>query len=179
MLHDVYIQTDCWDTERALWKMQYYLPWLARFSLRGKLRMSSAAKLQTPTSFSVLVARLRETMLGVSCPSVSLNTPNNPLCHTNRPYTGELRHISIGCVPINMLVESSSEIVKCNFPCFLPSRGFVQSAGWLWRGQTKFTSEEIRAVSILQVHSKCAPNPWWEQRDSNQWSAFETALNHR
>lgn len=44
-------------TVRALWKTECYFHCLARFSLRGKLRMSPADKPQTPTSFSVLVPR--------------------------------------------------------------------------------------------------------------------------
>lgn len=149
--------------------MQQYFHWLARFSLRGKVRISSAAKLQTPTSLC-LSTMIKRNNVGVSA---LLNTPNN-LSWQQTPRRRS--HTSIGCVHIHVLLESSSETVKCNFPHAFPSYGFVQSAWWLLGGQTKFPSKEIRAVVILQVHSKCAPSPWWEQKDSDQQSASETAL---
>ena len=119
MLHDVYTQTDRWDCGRALWKTQYYLYWLATFSLRRKLRMSSADKLQPPTSFSVLVPQSRETILGSQVLQCFLNTPDNPLYRTNKPHAGEvtleLAVFTLMC-ELKVTVKLWSAISHASFP---------------------------------------------------------------
>lgn len=135
--------------------MQKYFHWLARFSLRGKVRISSAAKLQTPTSLC-LSTTIKRNNVGVSGPSALLNTPNN-LSWQQTPCRRS--HTSIGCVHIHVLLESSSEIVKRNFPHVFPSYGLVSLHGDFWVGKlnslpkkseqwshSKFTANALQAL---------------------------------
>lgn len=110
-------------TVRALWKTECYFHCLARFSLRGKLRMSPAGKPQTPTSFSVVAPQPRVGSLWSFSFFKHAKQSSLSYQQTSR-WRSPARTC---CVHFNVPTESRSEILKCSFPCSVHSHWFVQS----------------------------------------------------
>lgn len=109
----------------------------------------------------------KETMLGSQFLSFVINIANNPPCYQEMSYRS---HSIIGCIRINIVVQSSRKMLKWNSQQLLPRLQEV-IFGWLFSLKSDFWGYKLKSFQRKpKQYNKCALIPQQEKRDSNQCS---------